>query len=321
MKIINIGYPLTDYQQQVKQTLQGRNCALAIGNFDGVHVAHQEILRLAKQTASQQNAVCAALTFEPHPKLLFNQEPHYLLTNLSNKLTLLERCGIDLAVVIHFSHEFSCISAEDFIQQVLVDMLSAKSVVTGYDFCFGSKRSGNASMLAESAPRLGFSYNQVRQISYEGMEVSSSHIKKLLNSGLIALANDLLGRQYSIQGQPASEQPRAISITLANALHYPASGMYLCRTRHQSHWHYMLGTLSVVDNQLTLLGLDSTGHEWVALVSEVGDANIEILEIEVLQLLRPARQMADQAMAQLQHAIDLRDANYVHIMCYKQNKK
>jgi len=181
-------------------------CALTIGNFDGVHRGHQAMLALLQSEARHRGLPTCVLTFEPHPRDFFARKlgkpelaPARIAT-LRDKLSELERCGVDQVVVLRFDEALASLPAQAFIQQVLVDGLGARYVLVGDDFRFGAKRQGDYATLDAAGQRLGF--DVARMMSYEvhGLRVSSSAVREALQQGDLEGAARLLGRPYSISG-------------------------------------------------------------------------------------------------------------------------
>lgn len=181
-------------------------CALTIGNFDGVHRGHQAMLALLRSEAQHRGLPSCLLTFEPHPRDFFAQrlgKPELAparIAPLRDKLSELQRCGIDQVVVLRFDEALAALSAQDFIRQVLVEGLGARYVLVGDDFRFGAKRQGDYATLDAAGAREGF--DVARMMSYEvhGLRVSSSAVREALGAGDMEAANRLLGRPYSISG-------------------------------------------------------------------------------------------------------------------------
>jgi riboflavin kinase/FMN adenylyltransferase len=181
-------------------------CALTIGNFDGVHRGHQAMLALLRNEAQHRSLPSCVLTFEPHPRDHFadrvgrpDRAPARVST-LRDKLSELERCGIDQTIVVAFNDRFAAQSPQAFIDEVLVHGLHARYVLVGDDFCFGAKRAGDYAMLDAAGQAQGF--DVARMLSYEvrGLRVSSSAVREALAAGDMVRARALLGRPYSISG-------------------------------------------------------------------------------------------------------------------------
>ena len=178
------------------------DCALAIGNFDGVHRGHQALLGRVVEAAQQRGIASAVLTFEPHPRELFTPETAPArISNIRDKLEGLAACGIDRVYVKHFNHRFAARSAEDFIDRVLVDGLRTRWLLVGDDFRFGAKRAGDTDLLAAHAARGGFEFQVMPTVQEGTLRVSSSAVREALAAGELQRAGKLLGRPYSISGR------------------------------------------------------------------------------------------------------------------------
>jgi riboflavin kinase/FMN adenylyltransferase len=181
-------------------------CALTIGNFDGVHRGHQAMLALLKNEAAHRGVPSCVMTFEPHPRDFFAkllQKPEMAparIATLRDKLLELERCGIDQVVVLPFDERLANQSPEDFIQTVLVKGLGVKYLLVGDDFRFGAKRAGDYAMLDAAGQRLGFDVARMNSYEVHGLRVSSSAVREALGQGDMNAVARLLGRPYSISG-------------------------------------------------------------------------------------------------------------------------
>ena len=182
------------------------SCALTIGNFDGVHRGHQAMLALLRSEAQHRSLPSCVMTFEPHPRDHFARisgRPELAparIATLRDKLSELERCGVDQVVVLRFDARFAALSPQAFIDEVLLRGLGARYVLVGDDFCFGAKRAGDYAMLDAAGQAAGF--DVARMMSYEvrGLRVSSSAVREALAAGDMVRCAALLGRPYSISG-------------------------------------------------------------------------------------------------------------------------
>ncbi|MCY4038461.1 MAG: bifunctional riboflavin kinase/FAD synthetase [Hyphomicrobiales bacterium] len=173
--------------------------AFAIGNFDGVHRGHQAVLDAARQSNKSPLGV---LLFAPHPRRYFQPDkPLPCLTDLRAKLCLLERLGVDVAVVAPFDAQMASRSAERFVREVLFEQLRARHIAVGYDFAFGSKRQGNAQTLQQLAGQNGIAVDVVKPVSANAKPCSSTRIREALHLGDLADAADMLGYQWGMGGQ------------------------------------------------------------------------------------------------------------------------
>ena len=181
-------------------------CALTIGNFDGVHRGHQAMLALLKNEAQHRGLPSCVMTFEPHPRDYFAALAHKpalapaRIATLRDKLTELARCGIDQCVVLPFDARLSSQSPDTFIDEVLVGGLGARYVLVGDDFRFGTKRAGDYAMLDAAGEQRGFDVARMNSYEVHGIRVSSSAVRDALQQGKMDVVTGLLGRPYSISG-------------------------------------------------------------------------------------------------------------------------
>ena len=181
-------------------------CALTIGNFDGVHRGHQAMLALLRSEAQHRGLPSCVMTFEPHPRDYFAAQAHKpelapaRIATLRDKLSELERCGIDQTVVLRFDRAFASQSPQAFVDDVLVRGLGTRYVLVGDDFRFGAKRAGDYAMLDAAGQRAGFDVARMNSYEVRGLRVSSSAVREALAIGDMARTAALLGRPYSISG-------------------------------------------------------------------------------------------------------------------------
>ena len=181
-------------------------CALTLGNFDGVHRGHQAMLALLRSEAQHRGLPACVVTFEPHPRDYFARRagkpeaaPARIAT-LRDKLSELERCGIEQAVVLRFDAAFAGQSPQAFIDDVLVAGLGARYVLVGDDFRFGAQRAGDYALLDAAGQARGFDVARMNSYQVHGTRVSSSAVREALAAGAMDVAAGLLGRPYSISG-------------------------------------------------------------------------------------------------------------------------
>jgi riboflavin kinase/FMN adenylyltransferase len=191
--------------QQLRQR-PVRARAITIGNFDGVHRGHQAMLALLINEAQHRGVPSCAVTFEPHPRDFFAAQlrrpalaPARVAT-LRDKLAELRRCGVDECVILPFNAALAALSAERFIEEVLLGALKACYVLVGDDFRFGAHRRGDYAMLDAAGSARGFDVARMRSYEVHGLRVSSSAVRAALAAGDLAQAAALLGRPYAISG-------------------------------------------------------------------------------------------------------------------------
>jgi riboflavin kinase/FMN adenylyltransferase len=176
--------------------------ALTIGNFDGVHIGHQAMLSRLRDAAREEGLPACALTFEPHPREFFapDQAPARL-TSLREKLELLAGEGLARTHVCRFDYRLAQITADDFIERVLVRGLGVRRLLVGDDFRFGARRAGDFGLLKARAAALGYTVEAMSSVTLDGERVSSTAVRKALETGDLTRAGRLLGRPYSISGR------------------------------------------------------------------------------------------------------------------------
>lgn len=175
---------------------------LTVGNFDGVHLGHRALLKRLTATAARVGLPASVLTFEPHPREFFAPDASPArLTTLREKLELLADDGVDMTCVCHFNTRFASLSAEDFIERVLVTSLRVKHLIVGDDFRFGAGRSGDFGLLLAAGSRYGFEVEAMESIHVNGERISSSAVRDALQAGKLEYAAQLLGRPYAIDGR------------------------------------------------------------------------------------------------------------------------
>lgn len=193
--------------------------AVTVGNFDGIHLGHRFLIEKLKEEAKKRNLKTLVLSFHPHPlKVLSPKQSPCELTNLEEKLNLLEALSIDYAVFIRFDEKFSLMKAEDFIREILYKRLSAKFLLVGYDWRFGYRREGEIELAKELGEKLGFEVSSVEPFKINGHIVSSTLIRRLLHSGRLEEAQLYLGRHYWVKRKVVKGDGRgnAIGVPTAN---------------------------------------------------------------------------------------------------------
>ncbi len=216
-----------------------RGAAVALGNFDGVHRGHAAVIELAGAAAQTGSTPLGVVTFEPHPRQVFQPTTHpFRLTPLAAKARLIAELGVDLLFALPFDLKFSQITADDFVQDILVGTLGVTHVVAGYDYEFGHKRAGNVALLERAAGEGLFGFTPAEAVHADDGEVySSTRIRTFLEAGSPERAAELLGRPYAIEGvvEPGDRRGRAIGFPTANVdpgeYLRPALGVYVVRVR------------------------------------------------------------------------------------------
>ena len=172
--------------------------AITIGNFDGIHLGHNAIVKQVKKIAKEKNLASAILTFEPHPISFLQPQraQDFRITSLAQKLKIFLEEKIDYLIILPFNKNLSEILAQDFIKKILLEALKIKHLTIGYDFTFGKNREGNFKMLEE----FGLDLNEISPVKNNNSTCSSTIIRKLISEGNITSANKILGRKFIISG-------------------------------------------------------------------------------------------------------------------------
>jgi riboflavin kinase/FMN adenylyltransferase len=247
---------------------------LAIGNFDGLHLGHRALLERLTGKAKELGLPASVMTFEPHPRELFtpDQAPARL-TSLREKLGLLESCGVERVFVLHFSRKLAALTADGFIQNVLVRGLAVKHLIIGDDFRFGQGRKGDFAMLQQAGVEHGFGVEDMHTIDIDGERVSSSAVREALAEGDLEHAARLLGRPYNISGRVVHGNK------IGGRIGYPTANIQLKRKRVALAGVFAV-TVSGVD-QRHLPGAASLGVR-----PTLGEALQPVLEVHLLDFDR-----------------------------------
>lgn len=203
------------------------NTVVTLGNFDGVHLGHQEILSRVTSRAKELGGVSVVYTFHPHPlAVLAPGKQFFSITTVEEKLGLIEQSGIDLVICEPFDQEFSLISAEAFVKDILCGAIGAKEIFVGDDYAFGAKRQGNIYYLQHMGKLGHFRVRVVESKTMDNIIVKSSKIRELIQMGQVGLANRLLGHCFSTRGLVIRGKGRGES------LGFPTANLRLFKPLH-----------------------------------------------------------------------------------------
>ncbi|MGA2390467.1 MAG: bifunctional riboflavin kinase/FAD synthetase [Candidatus Sulfotelmatobacter sp.] len=213
-------------------------CVVTVGNFDGVHRAHTQVLQEIVRRAKETGAKAVAVTFDPHPARILRPDCGLkLLTPLPEKLRLLEATGLDAVLALPFGRDLSLLTPRQFAERILKKRLHAREVHEGYNFRFGHKAAGDVNQLMQFGQEMGFDVKIYTEQKLRGEAVSSSHIRKLLSEGRVSRARHLLARPFSILGTPGRGRGYGTKYTVPtiNLARYdemvPKDGVYITCTR------------------------------------------------------------------------------------------
>jgi riboflavin kinase / FMN adenylyltransferase len=210
-----------------------RGSVMALGNFDGLHLGHQAVLNIAKKAAAEQNMPLTVMTFTPHPRRFFNpQLPPLAMMSLSEKLQALREFGVEAVWVMRFDKAFSQLTADQFVDELLVQKIGVKQLVTGENFVFGYQRQGNLSFLQQKKAQGILQHQPVPPLMVAGDICSSTRLRQALQSADMEHAAQLLGRPYTMTGRviKGDQRGRLLGYPTANLApgerFLPAFGIY-----------------------------------------------------------------------------------------------
>jgi len=193
--------------------------ALAIGNFDGVHVGHRALIARARELAAAHGALTVVLTFDPHPSALFApaQAPR-MLTSIERRVELLAEAGVDAVVVEPFTRELAAVPPRAFIDDIVVRALRARAIIVGYNFRYGQARAGTVESLRDHGDEAGIEIAIVPPVTVDGEIAASTKVRGHLHAGELAAAERMLGRRWDVDGVVVhgAERGRAIGVPTAN---------------------------------------------------------------------------------------------------------
>lgn len=282
-----------------------RPSVMALGNFDGLHIGHQQLICRAKELADASGVPASVLTFDPHPRQVLGLG-HYnnLLTPFEEKARVLKGLGVQTAYVVNFTTEFASLTAEEFVFRFLA-ALNPQTVVVGFDYAFGRGGKADASVLKKLAEQIGIYVEIVGAVNRYGEKVSSTLIREKLSYGDMRLVHELLGRPYAVSGHVVHGEKRGrllgfptANLELTESYSLPKNGVYLVRV-------YVGGQrLAGVMN----IGTKPTFHDQARRTLEAhlfhfdGDLYDQLVHVEVLDFLRDERKFfsVDELIAQIQ---------------------
>ncbi len=288
---------------------QERGASAAIGNFDGVHIGHQSVLELARQSAAELSVPLGVMTFEPHPRQYFAPEsPPFRLMNREARANRLAKLGVERLYELNFNAALSALLPEEFARQVIVDGLGLQHIVVGADFCFGRARAGNVEMLKHYGEEMGFGVTVAPLLELGAGRVSSTSIRQALADGRPRLAAEQLGHWHRIEGPVISgdQRGRELGYPTANmsieGLHPPKFGVYavLVDVQDGPHVGSYLGAASI--GIRPMFGVNTANLE-TFLFDFSNDLYGATLSIALVEFLRPELTFdgVDALIAQMAH--------------------
>ena len=225
---------------QIEEITNCNECVLTIGSFDGLHRGHQDIIKTLTTTASAKSKKSALITFDPHPRHVLDKENKLsLIMSMKQKKDLLQKLGIDILHIIPFTKEFSHMTAENFMDNVIMKYFSPSGIIIGYDHHFGYKREGSPKFLKEYAIRRGINIDIINAVGDDKVVLSSTHIRDLISNGFVRRASFELGWVYGFYAKVVHgsgrgkelEFPTANIVAIEKNQLMPKTGVYLARGR------------------------------------------------------------------------------------------
>lgn len=281
MKIYN---KLIDFQAK-------GNAVVTTGTFDGVHLGHVKIIKRLVEITKKIGGESVLLTFWPHPRVIVSpsNDDIKLLTTIDEKSEILAKLGIDHLVILPFTREFSELSSEQYIEDILTEGLGTKVLVIGYDHRFGKNREGGIDYLLKNSDRFKIKIEEISRQEIENITISSTKIRNAIINGKVQIANELLGRPYSFSGHVVKGRQlgRTIGFPTANVQvqkNYkliPKNGVYACKIilRNQEYKGIMN-----IGNRPTVDGIGRTQE--VHIFDFNDDIYGEILKVEIIEFIR-----------------------------------
>jgi len=285
---------------------------LTIGTFDGVHIGHQKIIKRLVEISEIKNLTPSLLTFFPHPRMVLQKDANIKLINtIDEKKDILKQFGISNLVIKEFTKEFSRLTAEDFVKNILVDHLKAKHIIIGYDHHFGRNRNANIEDLKQFGKDFDFEVEEISKQDINDVAVSSTKIRAALQEGNIKTANTYLGYNFMLTGKVIDGKK------LGQTINYPTANLHIEETYKLIPKHGVYIVKSIIDN-ITVYGMMNIGHnptvngKHQTIETHFFDFNKDLygqnLKIELLQRLRDEQKFNSVQELQSQLHIDKKNA-------------
>ena len=294
-----------------------KNAVITIGNFDGVHIGHQALFHEVIEKADAINGTSIAMTFDPHPiRVLQKNNNPPLITLQEQKTELIERSGMEVLICIPFTKQFASLSAEDFIQNLLVDKIGMKAIIVGGDYTFGKNREGNLAVLKSFASQLGYEVivaDWIKAAQNVSDRISSTKIRDLVMAGNIEPASKMLGRHYQIRGRVVKGRDRGgkllgiptANINLQDEL-CPKTGIYAVTVEYNNRIYKGVANIGYSptfdDNEFTVE---------VHLLDFTENIYDEKIRVNFIERIRDEKKFADISELKEQINQDIKAANKI----------
>jgi riboflavin kinase / FMN adenylyltransferase len=301
---------LYEFESGAKVSIDKNPSAITIGTYDGLHIGHRKIIAMLTSDAKAKNLQSILITFEPHPRMVLGKTDSktvLLLSILEEKLPVLRSLGVDVVVVIEFTKAFSETPPEDFVKEFLIATLGLSEIVIGYDHMFGKDRQGSLETLARLSVSEGFGVKMIEEQRVGDKHVSSTTIRRFLESGNIAEANELLGAPYQLTGRviEGDKRGRTIGFPTANLAIdenklIPKNGVYVAEAIVDGKMYRAMANIGfrpTVKNE-ALLSIE------VHLLNFAGDLYGKSLSLLLLSRIRDEKKFPDLEVLKKQLAQD-----------------
>jgi riboflavin kinase/FMN adenylyltransferase len=281
---VKVYHSIKDFTEKDQCTI------LTIGTFDGVHLGHQKIIERLNRIKAEEKGKTAILTFFPHPRRILNHNNEIkMLTSIDEKISLLDKLGLDFLIIEPFTREFSDVPAHNFVSDLLVDQLKIKVLVIGYDHRFGKNREGDFEQLKEYGKIYNFKLEKIPVQDFDNVAISSTKIRKALETGDIEKANHYLGYSYFLTGEVIKGQG------LGKKLNYPTINIHIKEDYKLTPKTGVYIVMSLIDHK-TVYGIMNIGYRptlngkhqtiEVHLLDFTGDLYGKQVRIEMIKRLR-----------------------------------
>lgn len=293
------------------------NLVLTIGNFDGIHIGHQRILRRVVQRARELGGTPMAMSFDPHPvKVLTPERGLKLMTTNEEKARVMEAIGIEKLLLVNFNLEFARLEPDEFVKQILVDKLAPREIIVGHNYAFGKARKGTTAILRRRGKKYGFRLSVVRHAKLKGKVVSSSRTRMKIEKGRVEDAALLLGRPYVLEGAVVKGAGRGAkllgyptaNINTNNEL-LPRSGVYAVKAKVSGQVHN--GVANIGNNPTFDPGGQNKETLEVHIMGFSGDILGQRIRIYFLQRLRDEEKFPDALSLKKAIARDITEAEKI----------
>ncbi len=295
--------------------------AVALGNFDGIHRGHRQVIQPVLNLAATCNCqnsngytlrpLATVVTFSPHPQEFFTGQPRSLLTPYAEKVKQLRAIEVEQLILLPFDQELARLTPQEFVETILVKHLQARHISVGQDFLFGHKRTGNAVDLEAIAASFGIDVTIVPLETFQGQRISSSAIRQAIQTGDLPMAERMLGRPYELVGQVVTGQQ------LGRTIGFPTANLQLpphkCMPR-QGVYGVKVTAPEVIGLERPILGVMNIGNRptvdglgqtiEVHLLDWSGDLYDQILTVELVQFIRPEQKFSSLDDLKAQIAVD-----------------